>query len=173
MRLLVSAASKHGATQDIAEAIAMALRVNGHRVDLVRPEDVQDLAQYEGCVLGSGVYAGHWLAPARELVHRCSAELLARPVWLFSSGPVGAPLKPEHDAVDVSTELALTGARQHRLFGGRLDRELLGFAERAVVRALHVPEGDYRDWAEVRVWAETIAEDLQTGHDGRQQVVPA
>ena len=40
---------------------------------------------------------------------RSSSELLARPVWLFSSGPVGAPLHPEHDAVDVSKEMALTG----------------------------------------------------------------
>ena len=161
MRLLVSAASKHGATRDIADAIAATLRAAGHTVESVDPEDVHDVRQYEGCVLGSGVYAGHWLAPARDLVNRSSVELLARPVWLFSSGPVGAPLKPEHDAVDVVEEMALTGARQHRLFAGRLDRELLGFAERALVRALHVPAGDYRDWEAIGAWAGTIAEDLR------------
>lgn len=171
MRLLVSAASKHGATQDIADAIAEALRAAGHEVDSARPADVTDVATYDGCVLGSGVYAGHWLAPARDLVRRCSAELLERPVWLFSSGPVGAPLKPEHDAVDVAAELALTGAREHRLFAGRLDRDLLGFAERALVRAMHVPTGDYRDWEEVGAWAGTILKDVEHGH--RPVVLPS
>lgn len=161
MRLLVSAASKHGATQDIAEAVAATLRAAGHDVDVARPEDVSDVEPYGGCVLGSGVYAGSWLAPARDLVQRFSTELQGRPVWLFSSGPVGAPLKPEHDAVDVSQQIELTGARQHRLFAGRLDRELLGFAERAVVRALHVPAGDFRDWEDIGAWAGTIAEDLR------------
>jgi menaquinone-dependent protoporphyrinogen oxidase len=161
VRLLVSAASKHGATADIAEAIATTLRAGGHEVVLALPQDVADVEQYGACVLGSAVYAGRWLAPARDLAQRCSSELRARPVWLFSSGPVGAPLKPEHDPVDVSRELALTGARHHELFAGRLDRALLGFAERAVVRALRVPAGDYRDLDEVGAWAVTIVEELR------------
>lgn len=173
MRILVSAASKHGATRDIADAIAATLRVGGHTVESENPEDVHDVRPYDCCVLGSGVYAGHWLSPARELVHRCSAELLARPVWLFSSGPVGAPLKPEHDAVDVSKEMVLTGARGHRLFAGRLDRDLLGFAERALVRALHVPAGDYRDWEDIGAWAGSIAEDLRAPHGLQHHVAPA
>lgn len=74
--------------------------------------------------------------------------------------------------MDVSEELLLTGARQHRLFAGRLDRNLLGFAERAVVRALHVPVGDYRDWDEIGAWAGTIAQDLRTRLDDRPRVVP-
>lgn len=171
MRLLVSAASKHGATRDLADAIAATLTAAGHQVESTPPQDVSDVEQYDGCVLGSGVYAGHWLAPARDLVRRSSTAFLGRPVWLFSSGPVGAPLRPEHDGVDVSKEMALTGARQHRLFAGRLDRDLLGFAERAVVRAMHVPTGDYRDWQEVGAWAEQIAEDVRPGPEGRPPVV--
>jgi menaquinone-dependent protoporphyrinogen oxidase len=69
-------------------------------------------------VLGSAVYAGHWLKPARDLVARCGPALAARPVWLFSSGPVGDPPKPEEDPVDVAEVLAATSAREHRL-GGR------------------------------------------------------
>jgi menaquinone-dependent protoporphyrinogen IX oxidase len=35
------------------------------------------------------------------------------------------------------------------------------FPERAIVAALRVPEGDFRDWTEIRHWAAGIAEALR------------
>ncbi len=57
--------------------------------------------------------------------------------------------------------VAATGAREHRVFAGRLDRHRLGFAERAVTLALRAPEGDFRDWAAIEAWAAEIAETLK------------
>jgi hypothetical protein len=85
------------------------------------------------------VYAGHWLKPARQLVDRCGSGLAARPVWLFSSGPVGDPPKPEEDPVDVAEILAATGAREHRVFAGKLARKRLSFPEKAIVSACASP----------------------------------
>jgi menaquinone-dependent protoporphyrinogen oxidase len=109
------------------------------------------------------VYAGHWLKPARELVERHSAALADRLVWLFSSGPVGDPPKPEEDPVDVADLLAATGAREHRIFAGKLVRKQLSFPERAIVSALRVPEGDFRDWTQIRQWAAGIAHAIEAG----------
>ena len=53
-----------------------------------------------------------------------------------------------------------THARRHRLFAGRLDRHRLGFAEKAMVSALRVEDGDVRDWEEIDLWAMQIAVDL-------------
>jgi menaquinone-dependent protoporphyrinogen oxidase len=86
----------------------------------------------------------------------------ARPVWLFSSGPVGDPLKPEEEPVDVAAIAAATGARDHRLFAGKIDKHGLSFAERAVVVALRSPAGDYRDRAAIDAWAAGIADALST-----------
>jgi menaquinone-dependent protoporphyrinogen oxidase len=47
--------------------------------------------------------------------------------------------------VDVSAIPQATRAREHRLFGGKLDRRQLGFAERALTLALRAPEGHFRD----------------------------
>ena len=67
------------------------------------------------------------------------------------------PAKPDEDPVDVAEIVTLTGARDHQLFAGKLTRKQLSFPERAIVSALHVPEGDFRDWPEIRRWATEIA----------------
>jgi menaquinone-dependent protoporphyrinogen oxidase len=87
MRVLVTAATKHGATREVAQAIGDALRGHGLDPTVVEPEQVDTVDEYDAVVLGSAVYAGHWLKPARQLVDRCGSALTARPVWLFSSGP--------------------------------------------------------------------------------------
>lgn len=160
-RVLVAAASRHGSTREIAEAVGRVLTDAGHDVDVRSPAQVSSVRGYDACVLGSAVYAGHWLPEARDLVGRDADELVAVPVWLFSSGPVGEPLKPhDDDAVDVGHLQHLTAARDHRLFAGRVERERLSFPERALVRALRVECGDFRDWTAVEQWAGSIADAL-------------
>jgi menaquinone-dependent protoporphyrinogen oxidase len=163
MKILVTAASKHGATAEIATAIAEELEGQGHHPHLAAPERVTSLDGYGAVVLGSAVYAGRWREEARDLVDRLGAELEERPVWLFSSGPLGQPPKPDEDPVDAEAMVSATGAHAHRVFAGRLDRDLLGFAEKAIVVALRAPEGDFRDWDEIRGWAVEIASALTTG----------
>ena len=161
MNVLVVAASKHGSTREIAEMISERLRSHGLEVLSRNPADVADLDGVDAVVLGSAVYAGRWLAPARDLVQRLGAELAARRVWLFSSGPIGEPLAPAGDAPEAAQMVAATGAVDHHTFAGRLDRSSLGFAERAIVRALKAPEGDFRDWLDVKGWADGIATELE------------
>ena len=72
MRILVTAASRHDATTEVAHAIAAALKRADIDVDVRRPEEVGHLAAYDGVVLGSAIYAGHWLKPAKDLVARTS-----------------------------------------------------------------------------------------------------
>ena len=79
---------------------------------------------------------------------------------MFSSGPIGDPPKPQEDPVDASSLVELTGARDHRVLAGKLDRRALNFGEKAIVMALRAPEGDFRDWNEIREWAAGIARTL-------------
>lgn len=159
MKVLVTVASRHGATLEVAALIATTLRLHGVDTSELPPADVEDLAAYDAVVLGSAVYAGRWLQPATSLVARCQPQLAARPVWLFSSGPIGFPLKPE-EPVDVSKVIAATSAIDHRVFAGNLDSSRLGRLERAMVRMVRAPDGDYRNFADVSDWASEIAETL-------------
>ena len=61
---------------------------------------------------------------------------------------------------------AIVGAREHRVFAGRIDKSRLSLAEKAIVKALKVPEGDWRDFDAVAAWAGEIADSLGFGAAG-------
>ena len=163
MRVLVTAASKYGATEEIARVVADTIADAGHEVTVVPAGEVSDVEAHDAFVVGSAVYAGHWMSAARELIAEHGDVLRGKPVWLFSSGPVGEPPKPEQEPVDVTSMLELSGARAHQVFSGKLDRSKLRFADKAIVVAMRAPEGDFRDWDEIRTWADEIARALSGG----------
>jgi len=156
-RVLVVVATKHGATRDIAEAIARELSDRGLGVVLQDAEHAPPPTGFDAVVVGSAVYAGRWREPARDWVSAHAAALRERPVWLFSSGPIGSPPFPPDEPHDVLPLSQLVGARGHQVFAGRLDKDLLSFGERAMVTAMRAPLGDFRDWDAVRAWAGEVA----------------
>lgn len=166
MHVLVTAASRHGATAEIARALAAGLARHGEDAVAIPIEQVEDLEGYDAVVLGSAIYMGRWMKPARQFVDDHAAELSQRPVWLFSSGPLGPAghLIPPSEPADVPVVLRLTRARGHRMFGGRLEMRHLRFDERALIRTIHAPEEDRRDWAAVDRFAAELAEDLLRTH---------
>ena len=159
MSTLVGYASKHGATKGIAEAVAAELGRNDVPAHAVDVESLTGLDGYDAVVLGSGVYAGHWLKPVREFAFAHAGQLRELPVWLFSSGPCGPPeeLKPEGDPVDIAELAEKLRPVEHRVFAGVIDKDKLGFGERAMVRAFHAPVGDFRDWDAIAGFAREIA----------------
>jgi menaquinone-dependent protoporphyrinogen oxidase len=163
MRVLVTTASKHGATAEIGARIGSVLHERGHDVEVLCPSDVRDVEPYDVVVLGSAVYAGRWQEDAKVLAEREASALRHRPVWLFSSGPVGDRPKPEEVPAEIKKVVAATGAYEHHVFAGRIQKEALSLPERAVVKALRVSEGDDRDWNEIERWATTIADSISSG----------
>ena len=157
MKVLVATESRHGATAEIGQAIADVLERDGHEVEQRRLHEVDTVMPYEAFVLGSGIYMGSWLRPAREFLHEHAECLSIRPTWLFSSGPVG---ERTGDGFEADALVALVHARDHQLFGGRLDSSLLALRERTVTKLLRVSDGDYRAWESVIAWATAIARTL-------------
>jgi menaquinone-dependent protoporphyrinogen oxidase len=166
VQVLVVVASRHGPTAEIAAAVARDLggcdagRAAGLVALAVPVAQQPDPAPFDAVVLGSAVYAGRWLEPAREYVAIHAGILRTRPTWLFSSGPIGEPPFPPDEPYDVAPLSQLIGARGHAVFPGRLEKALLTFGERAMVTAMRAPVGDFRDWAAVRTWSEGIAQEM-------------
>jgi menaquinone-dependent protoporphyrinogen oxidase len=157
MKILVATASEHGSTAEIGGWIAGVLRGEGHDVEAVDVGEAPDPRWFDAVVLGSAVYAGRWMKEARAYVEGAGDGFSGRPVWIFSSGPIGDPPTPAEDPVDVASIANQVGAREHRVFAGRLDRARLGFAHRAIVAALKAHDGDFRDRAQIEDWAKEIA----------------
>jgi menaquinone-dependent protoporphyrinogen oxidase len=172
MHVLVAYASRHGATQGIAERIAETLVKAGLDADVRPVSEVKSLAGYDAFVIGSAAYMFKWLGDAVGFVRRNRAVLAGKPVWFFSSGPTGGPLDAkgrDQKAITVpkdAAELAeAVHARDLRVFFGAYsrNRKPVGVAERfmSMMPAMEgVPEGDFRDWPEIEGWASGIADEL-------------
>ncbi len=163
MKVLISVASRHGASFEIAEEISATLAASGFQTAVLPPDAVTSLEGYGGVILGSSVYVGHWMDAAVNFVERFSKEIRTVPVWLFSSGPIGHEPKPEDEPADLADLVAATGAREHRVFAGQVDRAKLGLGEKVILTAVRAPEGDFRPWDEIRAWAAEIAAALKQG----------
>jgi len=164
MTVLVTVASKHGSTLELGEAVAKELRDGGLDVDVVPPSPELPVADYAAIICGSAVYGGSWRKEAVNFLESRADDLRNIPVWLFSTGPVGdADLEDESN--DGSRLASLVGARGHTMFGGKLDMSQLTMGERAIVKLVRAPEGDYRDFDAARAWARHIGDVLSARED--------
>jgi menaquinone-dependent protoporphyrinogen oxidase len=177
MEVLVAYATRHGATRGIAERVAAVLRGTGLQVTIRDVEAAGDLSDYDAFVIGSAAYVSHWLKEASRLVRRHRSLLASRPVWLFSSGPIGTDLVDAkgRDVFEASRPAEFADfadaihPRDERVFLGAYDpgakpiglMERLGapFMRMSSVRA-SIPAGDFRDWPAVEAWAKGIAREL-------------
>lgn len=166
MTVLVAAASKHGATRDIATRIGASLAERGIDVEIKDLQQVEDISGYDAFVIGSGIYLGTWLKEARRFLQTHATELARRPTWLFASGSIvgDPPIADDPNALRAGLTdrlVEMTNAREHKLFAGKLDNSTLGLAELVPVRMARGREGDWRDWQAIDEWAKGIAETLQ------------
>ncbi len=183
-KVLVVYGSRHGGTRGIAERIGEVLRTRGLEADVAAADKVADVRAADAFVVGSGVYMGSWLKEAIDFIKRNEATLAARPLWLFSSGPLpGSSASksaddPMADALGpaegpgsggrkkIAELSAATNPRDHRVFLGAFDPKdpPRAMSER-LVRMMPaskglLPAGDFRDWDAIEAWAREIAATL-------------
>ena len=168
MSVLVVYGSRYGATRGIAESLGEALRAYGHEVDVQEASPVLSATAYDAFVIGSAAYRGSWLDGPVDFVMRHVDVLAERPVWLFSSGPLGTPASAQEraEALDLGRprqfdELEEALAPQGtRVFFGALDPARLELRDRMERRLPGgrrlLPAGDFRDWLAIDAWAREI-----------------
>lgn len=165
-KILVVYASKHNSTAEIGTVIGEVLQRAVELQVEVRPvEEVKEITPYDVIVLGSAVYMAQWQPAATDFLKQHEQELAQRPVWLFSSGPIGQGdpatlLKGWEFPETLQSIVTRIKPRHIALFHGSLDTTKLNILERTTMKLVHAPTGDSRDWTTIRAWAESIAQAL-------------
>ncbi|MBC7237693.1 MAG: flavodoxin domain-containing protein [Chloroflexi bacterium] len=155
--VLVAYATNSGSTQEVAEAVAAALRERGLEVDIFPARQVRMLAEYDAVVLGAPLYMFRWHRDARRFLARHRQALIERTVAVFALGPFhdkeeewqGArgQLDKELAKFPWLTPIAI------EVFGGRFDPAKLRFPFNLLPALKQMPASDIRDWEAIRAWA--------------------
>ena len=172
MRVLVAYASKYGATQGIADRIAEQLKAEGLDAQVSSVTIDPDVIPYDAYVVGGDAFYGKWQKELHEFVARHESTLASHPTWLFSSGPVGPDALDakgrDQKTMAIPTDFAdfreAIHPRGERVFFGAFDAAKLPLLMKAIrimpAARKVLPEGDYRDWADIDGWAKEIASSL-------------
>jgi menaquinone-dependent protoporphyrinogen oxidase len=158
-KMLIAYASKLGSTGGVAKAIAEELTALGMAVDVKRIGEAEDFSRYDSVLVGSAVRRGRWLPEAVDFLRENRESLASKPVSYFT---VCITMHQDTPANRATAQGIAAPARSIRepsaegFFGGLMDYGKLSFMEQMILRAMKVPEGDYRDWAAIRAWARQL-----------------
>lgn len=166
--VLVAYSSRHGSTASIAERIAARLRTAGLTVDCRPMGEVSEVSGHSAVVLGSALHDQAWLPEAMAFLARFSATLDPLPLWLFTVGMPGAlPRRLQGwarmEEGETAVKLApLVHPRGHHLFSGAIHKKHLSRTGRVKFRMMGGRYGDFRDWAEIDGWADSVAAEVRS-----------
>ena len=164
-RILVTYASRAGSTRGVAEAIGKTLAECGEQVDVLRMQDVKDLAPYRAVVAGSAIQGRQWLPEAMQFMQTHRATLIQKPFAAFlvcmTLAMPNADKYRAHVADFLQPVRALARPVSEGIFAGALDiSKIPSFSDRLKFRLSVLfgvwAEGDHRDWNAIRAWAESI-----------------
>ena len=163
-KILVTYATRNGATAGVAEAIGKTLAEGGGHVDVLPMQKVSDLAPYDAVVVGSAIQAAHWLPEALAFVQAHREELARRPFAAFQVCMTLAMRKGDYRdyvATWMQPVRDLVRPLSEGFFAGVLDiSKVPSLGDRIKFRISVLmgvwTEGDHRDWAAIRAWAASL-----------------
>jgi menaquinone-dependent protoporphyrinogen oxidase len=161
--VLVVYATSSGATRTIAQRVAQTLDSLGMNATLVNVREAPPAVGFDAVIVGSGIRVAHWHASARHWLKANSSAIRAVPHALFSVGLSAVDPSRQDEAVGY---LATLVADHHlspvsvAAFPGWYLPERFSLMERGILRIIHAPKGDFRDFAAVTEWTSSVAATL-------------
>ena len=164
-KILITYASRAGSTAGVAEEIGKTLIEMGLQVDVLPMQEVEDLAPYRAVVAGSAIRGQKWLPEAMQFLSGHRSELLHKPFASFmvciTLSMANASQYREGLKSWMSPVRTLVQPVSEGYFAGALDFSKLPFSFNVLAMRLVVlfglwKIGDHRDWAGIRMWAESL-----------------
>lgn len=158
-KILVTYASTHGSTEEIAGVIAGVLHTNGVEVDLLPVRQVHTVDAYRAVVLGAPLYILRLHKDALRFLEEHQQSLTGGiPLALFAGGSIetGSAEETREVRLQLDKELAkfpwLEPAAVE-VVGGSFDPARLKFPWSLIPALKQKPACDLRDWQAIRDWA--------------------
>jgi menaquinone-dependent protoporphyrinogen oxidase len=170
MPVLITYATLHGSTREVAEHIASRLYADGFAVECRPVDHVCCVENYSAVIIGSAVHSHKWLLDAQKFIDSDAVGLRMRPTWAFSVGMVLARAPPwmresaaekEVSVLEKVLVSRVPNLREHRLFAGKDDGSTTSKPCRGLYRCLGRKFGDMRDWNEINIWTDMVATQLK------------
>lgn len=164
-KILVTYASRGGATAGVAEEIGQTLADRGIDVEVRPMQEVHDLEPYSAVVAGSAIQGGAWLPEAVQFVQKNRAALDEKRCALFLVCMTLAMPSAEKHRQFVSAWMEpvrkLVSPVAEGLFAGAFDlHKVPSLADRLKFRLSILagvwPTGDHRDWQAIDAWAASL-----------------
>jgi menaquinone-dependent protoporphyrinogen oxidase len=179
-KILIVYGTRYGATASTSEEIANTLRQGGFEVRVVdaKHEKIEDIAEFDLVIVGSGIATGRWTSQAENFLERFQKELAAKKVALFVSCGYACSVFNQGKSEIISRardKYLEEKARKYDLqpialgfFGGVYDfnkgkllrlRKTLEKAAKETEPAVKETEPDVydtRNWNEIHAWTKSI-----------------
>ena len=162
-RILVTFAGRTGSTADMATTIDEVLTSRRYSVDLKPVREKPSVEGYRAVIMGSAVRMGGWLPEILQFIKTNQKTLNQMPtaiftVHMFNLGTDNVS-RTARKAYTVPVWKMLTPVHE-AFFAGKMDPEKLSLGDRVLSRMVAGNEGqkvgDFRDWDQIRSWAQTI-----------------
>lgn len=175
--ILIAYGSEYGSTAEIAERIGEILRDKGIKITLLNVNKQkkivqQDLDEYTGFLLGSGIYAGGWSNKMKKFLKKNATQMKRKTVAGFAvCGEVHNPeridiartnfvdnyLKKYNITPDFGVALAgvvdLSPTTQYN----KLEQKIIRLINKKDPVVSLTERNDFRDWEQVHKFAEEFA----------------
>lgn len=180
MNALIVYGTRYGATASTSEEIAKVLHDEGFNVRVVnaKNERVDDIAEYELIIVGSGMKMNRWTKEPEQFLNKFKRELQHKQVAIFVSSATNAIYKHEGNAeelekaqkkyLDEKADKYKLNPIAMTIFGGVLNYDDMGWMTRKTVGQLYrkyeamgieKKDGVYdtRDWDAIQNWSRQLA----------------
>jgi menaquinone-dependent protoporphyrinogen oxidase len=180
IKVIILYGTRYGSTEEISNELAKVLEENGLETTLVNLEETKrqnlpDLNEFNGILLGSSIKIGKWTKSVRKFVKKFSDELKSKQNTLgvfVSCGDGGNPDKREQARTKyIKKYLDEYGIDAHMIeaFGGVLDltedsnigkiaKKMMAMAAAEEPSIKPNEKNDMRDWDRIRTFGKKFCE---------------
>ena len=157
-RILITHATRAGATADVADILADALAGGGHDVDTVPVAEGPSPEGFDLVVVGSGIHATAWYSEALDWLSAHGSVLAGRTALFNVCLNAANPMKRD-ETLDYNRPAAqLVAPVAQESFAGRYVPERVSFWKRVFMRTMQAAPKDHVSPGTIRAWAAVLAD---------------